>query len=105
MKKKTLKNLLKFLFSLLLSSVFVYLAIHNIDWKEAFEALKSAHYIYVIPTSLLTMLVIYLRAYRWGIILAPLKRVEKWPLFSITAIGFMAIDLLPIRMGEFARPY
>lgn len=102
--KKFLTNLINILLSLLLSSVFVYLAFKNINWKEAVSLLKSVHYLYAIITSLFTILILYLKSYRWGIIL-PLKKVEQWPLFSITSIGFMAVTLLPIRMGEFVRPY
>jgi hypothetical protein len=95
----------KILISLLFGALFIYLAFKNTNWKEALSVLKSAHYFYVIPTSLLTILIIYLRSWRWGGILTPLKKIDQWSLFSITMIGFMAIDLLPIRMGEFARPY
>ena len=46
-----------------------------------------------------------LRSYRWGVILEPIEKIDQWSLFSITAVGFMAITILPVRMGEFARPY
>ena len=104
MNKKILGNLLKVLISILLSSFFIYLAFQNINWKEAVSILQSVHYSYAIITSLFTIIILYLKSYRWGIIL-PLRKIEQWPLFSITSIGFMAIDLLPIRMGEFVRPY
>ena len=34
-----------------------------------------------------------------------LEKIDQWSLFSITSVGFMAINLLPVRMGEFVRPY
>ena len=30
---------------------------------------------------------------------------DQWTLFKISAIGFMAIGVLPARLGEFVRPY
>jgi hypothetical protein len=102
--KKFLTNLFNILFSLFLSAFFGYLAFKNIIWKDVVSSLQSAHYLYAIITSLFTVLILFLKSYRWGIIL-PLKKIKQWPLFSITSIGFMAIDLLPIRMGELVRPY
>ena len=91
--------------SLLLASLFIYLAFRNVDWHEALSILRSADYRYVLLTTLLTVFILYLRSYRWGLILAPLRKIDQGSLFSITSVGFMAIDLLPVRVGEFVRPY
>lgn len=45
------------------------------------------------------------RTLRWGLLLAPVARVPFWRLNAIAAVGFMALMLLPFRLGEFARPY
>jgi uncharacterized membrane protein YbhN (UPF0104 family) len=47
----------------------------------------------------------WLRAWRWGVILRPVARVSAWPLFAITAVGFLAIIAIPFRIGELMRPY
>jgi uncharacterized membrane protein YbhN (UPF0104 family) len=54
-----------------------------------------------------TALVMHLfRAWRWEFLLRPLgAHVPFWRLMSVSSIGFMAILALPIRLGEFVRPY
>jgi uncharacterized protein (TIRG00374 family) len=46
------------------------------------------------------------RSWRWGFLLRPLGvRVPFWRLVTVSSIGFMAILALPVRLGEFVRPY
>lgn len=47
---------------------------------------------------------IFLRAWRWQIILKPVERVAFGPAFEATAIGFAASTILPLRAGEVVRP-
>jgi hypothetical protein len=46
-----------------------------------------------------------LRVWRWQLILGPAHPVPFRRLFSINMVGFMAINILPFRLGEIARPY
>jgi len=89
----------------LLGSVFVWLAFRGTDVDALRSSFRSADYRYLIPVVLLSFMVQLVRSYRWGVILEPLKKIDQWSLFSVTSVGFMAISLLPVRMGEFARPY
>ena len=69
------------------------------------ESFNSINYISIIPFIILIIFLQWLRAYRWGIMLQSLRKLNQWTLFSITSVGFMAIILIPFRVGEFARPY
>jgi uncharacterized protein (TIRG00374 family) len=42
---------------------------------------------------------------RWGLLLEPVAKVPFARLNAASAVGFMALVLLPFRLGEFARPY
>lgn len=44
------------------------------------------------------------RTVRWGLLLAPAARVSFGRLNAVAAVGFMALVLLPFRLGELARP-
>jgi hypothetical protein len=88
----------------IISAIFIFLAVRGINLSDVMKSFRSANYLYVIPIELLMVLVLYMRAYRWGIILEPRVKYPQWPLFVITAIGFMTISLLPARLGEFTRP-
>ncbi|MCG6956342.1 MAG: flippase-like domain-containing protein [Gemmatimonadetes bacterium] len=47
-----------------------------------------------------------IRAMRWKILLAPVRRdTGLRSRFAAVSIGFMANNVLPLRAGEFARPY
>lgn len=47
-----------------------------------------------------------IRAWRWKVLLRPLRRDTAFrPRFASVSIGFMANNLLPLRVGEFARAY
>ena len=48
-----------------------------------------------------------LRAIRWEPLIRPLlsNKLSLARLNAISAVGFMAIFLLPLRLGEFVRPY
>lgn len=94
----------KLIIGLLFSGLFLYFALKGINVSELKAGLKQADYSYLVPIFLLSILIMFLRSYRWGIILNPLERVSQKVLFPITAVGLMAVVLLPLRMGELARP-
>lgn len=89
----------------LFSSVFIYLAFRNVEWTHVWQTLREIDLLYLIPFMLCGILVQIVRNFRWAYILQPIERVEWWPLFAITSVGFMAIFIFPARLGEFARPY
>lgn len=90
---------------ILISGVFVYLAFRGIDFSELAASFQSANYSYMIPVVLAVLVSHYLRCFRWGVILDRLVHFNQKKLFVIGSIGFMAVGMLPARLGEFARPY
>ncbi len=89
----------------LIGALFIWLAFRGTDFSTLGSSFRSADYRYLVPAVLLSIMVQLVRSYRWGVILAPLKKIDQWSLLSATSVGFMAISLLPVRMGEFVRPY
>jgi uncharacterized protein (TIRG00374 family) len=89
----------------IISGFFMFLAVRGINFSEVLRSFRSANYLYAIPVLLIVLLVLFFRSYRWGIILEPRIKYPQWPLFIITAIGFMTISILPARLGEFTRPF
>lgn len=89
----------------LIGALFIWLAFRGTDFSTLGSSFRSADYRYLMPAVLLSVMVQLVRSYRWGVILEPLKKIDQWSLFSATSVGFMAISLLPVRMGEFVRPY
>jgi uncharacterized protein (TIRG00374 family) len=93
------------LVGILFSGLFVYFAVKNVNLSELKAGFNQADYSYLIPIFFLSIFILFLRSYRWAIILSPLERVGQQVLFPITVVGLMAVVLLPMRVGEFVRPY
>ena len=45
------------------------------------------------------------RAWRWQLELRPLEHIPLGRLWVVTAVAYMAINLLPVRLGEVVRPW
>jgi uncharacterized protein (TIRG00374 family) len=97
---------LKIVLSLAVGVVCVFYAVHGMDGPAVLKALRelplSAVLIYVA-----TLAVTHLfRSWRWEYLLRPLGvSVPLRRLIPISSAGFMAILALPVRLGEFVRPY
>ena len=100
-----MKTKVNLLLGLAVGTLFIWLAFRGTDFEGVKASFKTANYLYLIPVVLLSIIVQLVRSYRWGVIMEPLERIDQKTLFPITSVGFMAISLLPVRMGEFVRPY
>ena len=100
-----MKTKVNLLLGLAVGALFIWLALRGTDFEGVKASFKSANYLYLIPVVFLSIIVQIVRSYRWGVIVEPLEKISQGTLFSITSVGFMAITLLPVRMGEFVRPY
>ena len=87
--------------SVLLLLVLVY----QVDLAEMREALADANYLYVIPAIGLYFIAVYFRAVRWRYLLSPLRLIPTTRLYPVVVIGYMANNLLPVRLGELVRSY
>jgi len=90
---------------LLLTLIFGGLALYRLDLREVGSALLEANYLFVAPALLVTFCGYLLRAARWRLIILPSREVSAGRLFPFLIIGFAVNNLLPARIGEFARAY
>ena len=81
-----------------------YYAFTNVSLKELGNALKSVHYIYLVPAVFLVGLTFLFRAMRWHYLIRSVKDVKTIRLFSPLMVGFMG-NILPARAGEIIRAY
>ncbi|MCL2669507.1 MAG: flippase-like domain-containing protein [Syntrophaceae bacterium] len=88
-----------------ISALLVYLSVRGIDFTAVAEGFRKADWGYALGACLGIVLMQVFRAFRWGFILRPLVRIDFFPLFSISNVGFLAITALPARLGELVRPY
>jgi len=91
--------------SLVIMAGFVFLLQHGaLELKPSNEALSR-----IDGTSVGAFLVVYsamhfVRCARWWLLLAPVQRVPLGTVVRVALVGYLAIALLPFRMGEAARP-
>lgn len=96
----------KAILGIVISAVCLFLALRGIDWAAVYGALREAHYIYIIPNALLVLFSMWLRAIRWRLMTNSIKQgIGLHSLFASTLIGFMVNNVLPLRLGEIARPF
>jgi len=90
---------------ILISTFFLYLAFRRFDIEEGKRALKMANYIWLFPAVISCMIAFLMRGIRWRYLLLPIKKCKVIDLVSTLSIGFMANNLLPLRVGELIRAY
>jgi uncharacterized protein (TIRG00374 family) len=96
----------KLALSLGVGAVCVVYAMHGVD-RHAVVAAVRALPVSAIALYLATVVVTnFFRAWRWEFLLRPLGvSLPLRRLMLISSVGFMAILALPVRLGEFVRPY
>ena len=100
-----MKSFFKFLLSLALAVALGWWAFRNTNWHEQWESLRSANYWWLIPYFAILLIIHVCRTLRWGYLLSGLEKVRFKELNEASGIGFMMLLLLPLRLGEFARPF
>jgi uncharacterized protein (TIRG00374 family) len=93
----------KYWIGIVVSAVFLFLAFRKVNLSELKLALEGAQYAYLIPSVVLMIVSIWIRALRWRYLLNPVKRIGIMNLYHATAIGLMGNNVLPARIGELMR--
>jgi glycosyltransferase 2 family protein len=89
----------------LISAGFLYFAFRGQDFGKIRDSLSHVNYWYLIPAIALYFLGVYVRAFRWSVLLRPVKVLRAREVFPVTTVGFMANNILPLRTGEIVRAY
>lgn len=102
-----LRTLALRLLSILVAVFLIWLSLRGVDFAEFVEAMRSAHYIWIIPVVVATLFSHWIRAYRWQVLVAAVpddssSRIPTLELFASVMIGYMVNYALP-RVGEVAR--
>ena len=88
---------------LLISGVFLYLALRGLRLQDVWDALKGAQYIWLIPGVIVYFMGVGVRAWRWQYLLKPVKLIPFKQSFEIVTIGYMGNNIFPARLGEVLR--
>lgn len=88
----------------LVSALTLYLSFRNVPLAQLAAYLKTINYWWIVPMLALVFATFSLRTLRWQIILGDIERIKFWQAFHPLMIGFMMNCVLPVRVGELARP-
>src|SRR2546423_10280142 len=101
---RALKLAVRVVVSLGVSAFFVWLSLRNADLRAVGQSIASASLLRMSAYAALLVAIHLVRTVRWGILLEPLGHVGFKRLNSASAVGFMLLMLLPLRLGGFAPP-
>lgn len=110
------RTAVKWLLSLAIGALFVWLALDEwpIDTLTAGGVRLDGRWLatgawrvdlWFLPAYFATLVVMHVfRFWRWQPLLKPLAHVDLWTLNRVCSVGFMAVFLMPMRLGELVRP-
>lgn len=99
-----MKSHLKTIVGVALSILLLAWVLRDVSAAEVARELRDADLLLLTLAIALTMVGFAIRAVRWGVLLRPIDRTIAFrPRFAAVMIGFAANNLLPARVGEFAR--
>ncbi len=96
---------LKLGLGIVISVVCAWWSMREVDFGRVWDALRKADYAWFLAVIATTLLGFWLRAVRWRWLLTGPKPVGLHNLYRATMIGFMANNVLPLRLGEFVRAW
>ena len=99
------KDRIKILLGIFVSSGLILWIYSICDWSKVWGDLQTVNYWYFIPLTALTILQFMLRTWRWVFLLPPSARAGFRDLFDSIMLGNFASYILPLRAGEFIRPF
>ncbi|QNH62246.1 lysylphosphatidylglycerol synthase transmembrane domain-containing protein [Hymenobacter sediminicola] len=103
---KQLLNILKYALLLSVSGLLMWYAVRGQDLSRIAETVRTANYMWLLLTMVLSVLGYFSRAYRWKMQLDPIVKGPKpafWDVYHAMMAGNLANMVLPGRVGEVVR--
>lgn len=93
----------QFWLGVLISIVFMYIALRGLHLEDLGGALRGANYWWLLPGVAVYFVGVWVRAWRWHYLLRPVKAISTRSMFPIVVIGYMGNNIYPVRAGEVLR--
>jgi hypothetical protein len=97
------KKAIYWIASLALAGVLLYYSLRGIEWRQVWVTLRSARVAFVLLGFTLMTGSLFLRSYRWRVILSAEGNVSVPLAFWATSAGYLGNNVLPARAGEVVR--
>ncbi len=76
-----------------------------VDFDTIGTVMRDANYAYVAPSLVFYFLAVQARTMRWRFLLKPLIGRPRKAIYPVVVVGYMANNLIPVRIGELLRSY
>src|SRR5262249_24808994 len=89
-----------------ITAVTLWLALRDVSFRDLGRDLARANLLLAVGISVPSyLLVVWLRALRWRYLTDAVCPIERGALFRATAVGFLANNVFPLRIGEVVRAW
>jgi len=95
----------KFWLALFITAAFLVFFFAQLNFSDTWRNLRNANYVPIIPAIALYFGALYFRSHRWRFLLSPIKNVRVTHLYPVVIVGYMANNILPMRLGELVRVF
>lgn len=92
-----------YVLTLVLAAVFIFLAVRHVRFDDAWRALRTSNYWWLIPAFGAFVVATLMRVLRWRSLFAPGRRPPVGAIGAATLIGYLFNNIMPARAGEAAR--
>ena len=95
----------RFWFGLVITVAFLAVFLVRTDFDEILGSFSGANYLLAAAGIPLYFIGYWFRAYRWRLLLSPVKAISTARLYPVVLIGLMSNNIAPARIGELVRAY
>ncbi|MFA5858330.1 MAG: lysylphosphatidylglycerol synthase transmembrane domain-containing protein [Elusimicrobiota bacterium] len=95
----------KLIFGIAISCVFLYLIFRKTDLQQIFSLILAAKWGFVLLSLVLTVVSLYIRSYRWQVLLKEHHVIPRRSCMESICIGLTTNNLLPFRLGDLTQAY
>ena len=104
-RSKSIRHAAAVWVSVLVSLAILAFLAYRLEWETFYQELGRIKLLYVPVLVLLVFAAFWIRALRWRHLLPSDADVSRIKLMEATLVGFTATFVLPLRAGEFIRPW
>lgn len=85
------------------SALFAYLSVRGVHWGEVSHALRTSHYVWLVPSFAVLAVAVLVRGLRWRYLFVRETRPPFGPVMASLLVAYFFNNVLPARAGEAAR--
>jgi len=99
------KTRLTLTLGIMIAIAFLMLALRDAEPSMIAASLAQSNYSFVLVVAFALMMQFWFKAWRWKLLLQPIKQATTSQIFPATVVGYLANLVFPVYLGEFARVY